>query len=62
MKMQKKFKKRDPKIKSEPFFIAKINDETKTGLAIAAQLLEIHCFLKKFVITFLANENLNKSK
>ena len=54
---QKNFKKGRPKLQSESFFFAKI-DETKTGLAIAARLLKnISCLeLRK---CFLNNKNLN---
>ena len=42
--MKKHFKRERPKIQYEPFFIAELNDETKTGLANAAQRLKIQLF------------------
>ena len=47
------FSKR-PKNQSEIFFIAKFNDETKTCLAVAAQLLRNS---EKVLTSFLAKEN-----
>ena len=40
-KCKHSFKKDRPKIRTESTFIAKIKGETKTGLAIAVQLLKI---------------------
>ena len=56
-KCTKYFKKDRPKLNSESLNISKINDETKTGLAIIAWLLKCAIALKKS-----ANENLNISK
>ena len=45
-KLQNYFKKDRPKMQSESFFVAEINDRTKTCISIAALLLKSAIFLK----------------
>ena len=55
-KVEKNFKRLDSKIYSESFFVAKINDEIKSGFAIASQLLKSKTSCKKLSEGFFENK------
>ena len=60
--MQKNVKMNRDKYNQNALSVQKSTNETKTSLAIAAQLLENVIFLNSWAIDTLNNENLTKKK